>query len=193
MFSRGAIGFSTHRDKPLSRLIRWFTGEPWSHTFLITDIIGNRKTNTHRVYLFDAVATGRVAHNVIQNYNNADTQLEIWAPKSGVDGAQDAIEWAIRFTELAFVDKRYSLWSLITSALKLFTRKRAGLPVINPDRGTNCVQVVSTYLAALGPAFITAQKAESFISPGDLHNWVSTSGWFEKIHEKKFDAPLEGI
>lgn len=187
MFARGAIGFSTHRNGRLSRAIRWFTGQPWSHTFVVTDIIGNRKDNKHRVYILDANAGGRVSHNIITNYGNADTEFEIWMPK---DQNPEDVSWSVSFTEICFRDKSYSLWSLFTSALKLFTKKRLKLPVVNPERGTNCVQVTSLYLEQLFDDFKHRQRLGQFISPGDLHEWVKSSGQFELIHQKKFDAPL---
>ena len=176
MLKRGAIGFSTHKDKPLSRLIRWFTKYKYSHSFVVSDVVKNR------VYLLEVEAP-QVAFSTLDSYNIPTVEYEIWYP-IGMDEAE--IDQALRHTERIFLKKKYSWASLVGIAITIIVQKVFGKVIKNPLRmGAWCAEADWHYLSALMPDLF-GWMDHSTVSPKDLHMIVSESGRFERVAWSEF-------
>jgi hypothetical protein len=183
MFIRGAIGFSTHRNKKLSRIIRWFTGHRYSHSFIVAEAIGSRKeAEPQRVYLLDAYKR-EVSFSSAKTYEGDDTEYEIWWPKDVLPATIDA---ALSKTEDLYVKQPYSYARLLGIGIRMFLQKKFGWVIKNPlPLGTICSEVTWFYLNELFPGTF-GHLDRLNVSPEDLWTHVRASEQFEKIRYKPF-------
>lgn len=180
MLKRGAVGFSTHKNKLLSRLIRWFTRYEYSHSFVVSDVV---EANRSRVYLLEVEAP-QVAFSTLDSYNVKDTSYEIWYPIGVTD---EEVDHALKLTERNFLKKKYSWASLVGIAITIVVQRVFGKVIKNPLRmGAWCAEADWHYLSTLMPDLF-GWMDHSTVSPRDLHMIVKNSGRFELVKRKEFD------
>jgi hypothetical protein len=177
MHKRGQIGFSTHREKRLSKLIRWFTNHRFSHTFLISDV-----TDKQKVYLLDAYKK-EVAFTPLRFYNDKDTEYELWEP---IGVSDELVSEAMDKVELRYMKKPYSFSRLAGIAIKLAVKWKFGRVIKNPfGLGTICSDVSLDYLAEIMPDLF-AHLDKDHTNPSDLYDIVAHSGRFTLVTHKDF-------
>lgn len=179
--TRGCIGFSTHRDKWLSSIIRRVTGHQFSHSFIVLDTV--EAASSKHIYILEAVSP-RVKTESLDVYMGWDTMFEVWAP---LEVSEEEIEHALRRTERSFLRKRYSYASLVGIGLTILANRYLGWIIRNPLRmGAWCAEANWHYLCRLMPDLFSWMDHTS-VSPASLHHIVSQSGRFQLIYSKKYD------
>lgn len=178
---RGAVAFSTNKRSWISKLIRWFTQYPFSHSFVITDICDPDSFQRERIYIMEA-GKREVSFNQLSHYENTDTCYEIWMPR-GVTEAD--IDRALYRTERVFLGKRYGYLQLVGFALVIALSK-VGIHIKNPIKlGAICSEVDWYYCKQIKPGFFNRFDRDT-VSPRDLREFIRHSGEFELIRWKAF-------
>ena len=160
-------------------MIRWATGNQWSHTFVVGDIIGNRKNKEHRTYILDATYNEPCSYTTGASYDkNELVSYEIWQWKRS---KPEEIDAALRALE----EKYLKEWFTGRTLLAILVYKVTGIP--SPFRNNiYCSGMVFDYLQYLQIAFLPKKVRSYNVTPGDLYEFVtSRTDIFEKIGEKK--------
>jgi hypothetical protein len=169
---RGAIGFETNYRSTISRLIRWFSKSVWSHTFIVTDDVGDH------TYVMEANEFG-TTFMLLDEYQKTIVNFELWEPIA----TPEQIEAALKKAQKKFVGQVYGYLQLLGIGLKILVSRYLGHHILkhNPiKQGAICSQVVWYYLQELMPDLFGNLDQYS-VSPGDLYEIVSKSDRFKKV------------
>lgn len=155
----GVLGFS--RDRSLiSRLIRWFTRQPWSHVFVV--MYYDKNVGDH--VLIEAGAGGVTISSLKKYRSGYDVEFCRMEPDRMRAGVEEVKK---------LLGRRYGYFQLI-GFIPVVLLRRVGIKLENPiTRGVVCSELAAHYLsAALDDAF-WRKKADE-LTPGDINDVMHT-------------------
>ena len=178
MVKPGIVGFSVNRKGLLPKLIKFFTGSRWSHSFLIVNpIYGLESVQEASLVVQFIPFDAHYRKNVSQEY-------VLFAP-SGV--SEEKIEAALTLCYREFAGVKYGYLSLFWFVYRWLMEK-IGVDVRKRKNwmsdGVICSELVFYFLEALGEPFteILADFNPDTIQPEDLYKIVvSRQDLFESV------------
>ncbi len=157
VIKRGMLGFSRNRSL-LSKLIRWFTRQEWSHTFIILDY--DEDVGDHKII---EASTGGVRINSLEKYRE-DYHVEL------CELSDHDTELGISAAE-TLLGSRYGYLQLI-GYIPVVLLRRVGIPVNNAlTKGVVCSELAAEFLSAvLNDPSWKARANET--TPGDIYEAI---------------------
>lgn len=159
----------------LSRLIRWFTRSPVSHTAIVVN-------RTGKLVILDIDSSPFRLDNKIR-LRSLDSKLkkkkqphaELYVPHASKENVQEAID-----SILDYADTPYGIGKLLGLAIVMILR-RFGIFISNPlTRGIICSTVDRQYLLHLGFSEFDAWEATD-VTPADLYEQIRRSPRFTRV------------
>lgn len=169
----GDMGFIFHRDNPMSKVIAWFMGSRWSHSFIVLEVTPMR---TYICELSDFTVT----IGAIDRYmTDAQVDLEVWSPNLTSEQREK-----MAAASLTQYNTLFGYTQLLSLALRRMLM-RIGIRIPNWIRqGLVCDQLV-LYGYQFSPISPFAGMDPKSADTEEMYQMMLRSGAFTKVLEKQ--------
>ena len=167
---KGTIGFCTKRANFISKVIRWFTGSKWSHTYVIRQVAPD-------ILVLEA-SKFQVQIVPINKYESRKYKNVFFLPE-GYDPA--AVDRGLEKAG-AKIEQNYGWLQLLGFIPVIIARRLLGMRIKNLARGgVVCSELVLQFLKGMDPEGPWKSLQKDTTSPEDLYPLIEGCAKFKKV------------